>query len=328
MTEEEKPILVVIGQKGVGKSHFLAQTFKRDVISNHHTIHVTKKQEKVWPAEKDAANIPFQYGIDTVGFDISSGSSNFFDSKDLSGKPVVLLFLNNDLRIKTSKEQITARLDIPEEKIAVVKAHYFSGPFEGWETNTPDLLDKLVANHVWMFPAPTPKPAAAAAPSNATAWPVSTPADGKAPSNNQLKKERKKELQEKFPTIQGTRFFSRLQMDLERLELPEAFEALTFDHVTKFHDEGDKLLGLLAERTLKAGAIQRNEHSSITTNDYLSKIYFGIMGEERGKSLARKIYPDCASTDALTSEKYGDLVEALLAKTFSAHLLEEIFKGH
>jgi len=97
-TTGEKPTLVILGQKGAGKSSLANRLFKftAPIEANDSPSHVTLKQKlKATPEDKHFAG-----AVDMRGLD--SNTNNFPNMHDLYGKPLVFLFLTCDPRVQDS----------------------------------------------------------------------------------------------------------------------------------------------------------------------------------------------------------------------------------
>lgn len=116
---QRKPILVVLGQKGTGKSYLINKIFKTKLRVDDSSTHVTKEQ-----LFEEKEHKYFGGYVDTVGLD-ADGNNFLLLNKLLYDRPLVVLYLNNDLRIDTSKEAIEQRLGIAPSDIWVFNSKHF-----------------------------------------------------------------------------------------------------------------------------------------------------------------------------------------------------------
>ena len=86
---------------------------------------------------------------------------------------------------------------------------------------------------------------------------------------------------------------------------------------------GDGLLTLMLARMEIFKVLETEHAEQIKTNATLRSFLDSVFGREDATNLACRIYCEADGT-AISDEKCGDLVEALIHKTFNLNLLEQI----
>lgn len=116
LSKEEK-VIIVVGNKGVGKTSLLNRLFNLNMNASDHPRHVTKKPD-----------IRFVDGykvIDTVGLDLDT--DNFPVLSDEEGKKLVIVLIVNDKRYYDTLDQVAQKLQITnfKDKFNIVRTFDF-----------------------------------------------------------------------------------------------------------------------------------------------------------------------------------------------------------
>jgi len=324
-----KPILVIMGQKGTGKSWLanklfsLTPPFKNSESTTHVTLEQTFREA---PGDEYFAGVVDMRGLD-------SETNNFLAMHDLYDKPLVFILLNCDPRVKTTVDNITHRLEIKSTDIWVFNAHYCNIqptmiPNIAWhqyheifEMKSQLGVKKIVKS----------RPVAQLDQNNAAA-----PRGGVAPgthgtsvplSKSAKKQVKRNQLQQKFPLchqIFGRSISFDTNLSLEQIK--GRFYNLSRDQKENNCVEGDALLKLAMARLVTAKVFKKGEAEGFQTNEHLKKFLTEFLDDQKQFAQAAKTAGESGESTDPSVELYGDMFEAVLHMTFSAFLIEELVK--
>lgn len=320
--EEEKPVLVLMGDKGIGKSHLANELFGLDLPSSKAPRHVTQDQEmRMTPEDEHFSGV-----VDTKELDRER--KNFLSMNDLCGKRLVLLFLNSDFRVEDSLTDIASNLGVKRTDIWVFNAFYFKlvlnkveRSFEWTAFQYESIIDYRSVLSLKAVTIPAPECATREPEVN-----NEQPKDDElteVPSKSAAKKAAKKKRPEQFPRLHPTfgnivNLNTTFSLDAVKLR----FKGLSRENMLANCVEGDALLKLVMARLVTAGAFAKSDSENFQTNETLKAFVYKFLGEEETEKAAQRV----GQSEMPYGVLYGNMFEAAIHLTFSANLLEELLK--
>jgi len=331
--EDARPILVIMGRHGTGKSRLANELFSLAPPFAHSDspTHVTSKQTfRETPGDEYFAGV-----VDTRGLD--SDPNNFPTMHELYGKPVVFVLLNNEYRVKDTIDIMTHRLDISYDNIWVFNAHFCSIkpkktiPNIAWY-HYDEIFQKK--SQLSSKKVPEYRPFATlehlqTAVHNGGVAPglqMSNQDERMLPlSKNALKKQRKRERNLQFPLCH--KIFDRsisFDTSMNLNQIKKHFDDLTQEKKQKNRAEGDALLKMVMARLVTAGEFSSERAQSFQINGHLEKFLNEFLGDSKSLEIAKKVGETTDPSTTPSTESYGDMFEAVLHLTFSALLIEKL----
>lgn len=308
-----KPLLVVLGPKGTGKSYLINKIFGTRLVATNAPVHVTQKQ--VCQEVKDHE----QFGgfVDTVGLD--ADKDNVLSVSELYDKPLVILYLNNDLRIQTSLETIIERFGIDWDKVWIFNSYSFKSIPDGYE---PSMQFEDIFLQLRNLPQKTTilrRPVRVEPPPALTqrAPPTQAASTQHVQHNKESKEDR---FQTRFQEVKDSSVCSR-SGDLRDVP-PKTFKKwvskLSRADVDQYRQIGDSLLSLWLHTMASKKLIDPRLVLEIQTNEFLSNFFVHKVGKDAQRELLR-IYEG-----SVGAEKVGNVVEALLGQSYSVDLFNQL----
>lgn len=293
-------VFCVVGSKGSGKSYLCNKLWKTNFEQNAHAQHVTLQQQEQL---RDGLTI-----VDTVGMD--ANKNNFLDLHQHKQKRVCLIFLNNDLRVRTSLELIASQLEVASHHINVYNTYSFKQqpedmPVAQYEDIFIDFANGQFKTFVYtptkLPPNPSPKPKEPPTPTTQKKKPPKV----KAPPPDPFKP---------FPMLQSGMFVNLATFSSKKINCREAVTyllgKLTLPKIKAYRKLGDSLVHYFALQYLHHNQLDVEQYSFVTNvrmKDFLA-VYVT-------QPQLLRLYDGTA--DRLSDEKCADVFEAMIYLSFS-----------
>lgn len=322
-------VFVVCGPAGTGKSYLANMLFGSAFAANASSRHVTTAQAEYEMANGDIV-------VDTVGFD--DNATNFPNLAKFENRKMVVIYLNNSVRVDPPLEKVAAALRVAPCNINVynffcgdnlpaksalpfVQVHKYQRAQEHLQNNMfvvsaavfhSNLSSCVMLRQSFTFQPTPPAPAASTAPAPAASTAAAASAyHAPIVSEPHAVAAPWKPVFSCIATQKDTRV-SELQL------MRTAVSQLTNAEIKKYRTFGEAILRLLAEfRVLWESTWDLARVQNSLTNERMTSYLKSLLGETSLRALLQKLYPNQAQAiDELGVEKTADVFEAVVGMTF------------